>query len=224
MIPERLSFPWTATGSILHRLWKLCGPVPDLEAGCFIAHDLELICTPPAVQKLRPGDDSLAAFLDRLEGDLGLQIVLLIRAGTSALGLWRDDELLAHKVIRKYVVRGSGRAQPGHLKTRGKSRYGSRLRLQGARAQLQETNQRLLDWRAEFGRERHLFLAAPVRLLADLRSARPAPPDGLAQATRIPFQTRTPTHAELLRARRRLTRGLLTGPAELLEAVRDEWD
>ena len=49
-----------------------------------------------------------------------------------ATRLWRDDELVAHKVVKKYVVRGRGRAQPLHLKTRGKSRYGSRLRLANA--------------------------------------------------------------------------------------------
>ena len=225
MAAERLSFPWTATGRILHRLWKLYVPVPDPQRGCFVCDDPELVCTPPLVQRPGPEDDTLAAYLDRLDhqaDDLGLQVVLLMRAGISALGLWRSDELLAHKVIRKYVVRGSGRAQTTHLKTRGKSRYGSRLRLQGARAQLQETNQRLLDWRAEFGRERHLLVSAPVRLLADLKSARPTPPDNLAQAARIPFPTRAPTHAELLRARRLSTRGSVVGPAEILEVLRSE--
>ena len=42
---------------------------------------------------------------------------------------WRGEELVRHKVFKRYVVRGRGRAQPTHLKSKGKSRYGSRLRL-----------------------------------------------------------------------------------------------
>ena len=43
-----------------------------------------------------------------------------------------DGEIVHTKSIKKYVVRGRGRAQPTHLATKGKSRYGSRLRLQKA--------------------------------------------------------------------------------------------
>ena len=80
-------------------------------------------------------DCTATEYLQRLESfRLGLHAVLLIQAGACALGLWRDEELLEHKAFKAYVVRGRGRAQPTHLKTRGKSRYGSRLRLQNHRA------------------------------------------------------------------------------------------
>lgn len=159
------------------------------------------------MQPIPEATRSVSDYLDQLSDELGLQAALLIRAGVSVLGIWREEELLAHKVIKKYVVRGKGRAQPTHLKTRGKSRYGSRLRLQGARALLEETNQRLLDWRREYGKEDRFFLSGPVRLLADLRRANPTPPDSLEHALRIRIPVRDPSHKELLRVRKLLCRG-----------------
>ena len=57
-------------------------------------------------------------------------VLLLLQAGAMAIGQWDVDELMYHKAIRRYVVRGHGRAQPLHARTKGKSRYGARLRLQ----------------------------------------------------------------------------------------------
>ena len=132
-----------------------------------------------------------------------------MRAGATALGLWRDDELLRHKVIKKYVVRGKGRAQPAHLKTKGKSRYGSRLRLQNARSQLVETNEKMIEWIRESGAFDVVLLSCPVRILADLSATEPPPPwvETASPPIRIPFHVHTPSFDELQRVRRRLTRG-----------------
>ncbi|MFH0943825.1 MAG: hypothetical protein V2A76_01395 [Planctomycetota bacterium] len=208
MTEDRKTFPWTETRALLLSLWKQTELRLAPDGRSFESGPGEVVrFTPPAVQPIPEGIESVTDYLDRLEDELGLHVALLIRAGVSALGIWREEQLLVHKIIRKYVVRGQGRAQPTHLKTRGKSRYGSRLRLQGARAQLEETNQRLLDWRREYGTEDRFFLSGPVRLLADLRRADPAPPDSLQHALRIRLPVRDPSHAELLRVRRLLCRG-----------------
>src|SRR5690606_9589187 len=73
---------------------------------------------------------------------LGDELVLLLRAGAAALGWWRDGELRAHKTFARYVVRGHGKAQPTWLSTRGKSRYGSRPRLQDALRLRPDENER----------------------------------------------------------------------------------
>ena len=87
---------------------------------------------PRAVPMEQIGDYAERLSEDGVEG-AECQLLLLLRAGAMAFGCWRGGELLQHKAVRKYVVRGSGKAQSTHLKTRGKSRYGSRLRLQNWR-------------------------------------------------------------------------------------------
>jgi len=70
--------------------------------------------------------------------------VLLMESGRAALGVYKDGKISEHKNIRKYMVRkGQGKSQLTHLKTKGKSRYGSRLRLQESEAFFREIIERL---------------------------------------------------------------------------------
>jgi len=140
--------------------------------------------------------------LDALPKSPGQGVVVLVRAGATALGVWKDGELLGHKVIKRYVVRGKGKAQPMHLKTKGKSRYGSRLRLQGYKAQLEETIGRLSEWREEYGKPDQFLLSCGKRLLGDLRQMDPPLPAD-PEPVRIPFEVRESSFEELLRIRKR---------------------
>ena len=70
--------------------------------------------------------------------------ILLMESGRAAMGVYRDGKIIEHKNIRKYMVRKKqGKSQLKHLKTRGKSRYGSRLRLQESEAFFYEIIERL---------------------------------------------------------------------------------
>lgn len=160
--------------------------------------------------------ETVATYAARTEEDLGRQVVLLLRAGAVALGCWEDEELVMHKAIRKYVVRGHGRAQPTHLKTRGKSRYGARLRLQNWRRLLTETNRRLHDLWEESGAPRRLFWSAPVRAWADLFVASPPPPfeRDAPELQRLPVHVHRPDFAELQRIRGWLLHGRLELPGD----------
>jgi Bacteroidetes VLRF1 release factor len=171
---------------------------------------------PLTAPRLLPGE-SVLAYAARLSGRSGLperQLLLLLQAGAMAIGYWDGDELVQHKAVRRYVVRGSGRAQPLHAKTRGKSRYGSRLRLQNWKRLLVETNQRLRAWYDQFGAPERLFLAVPVRALADLFAVEPGPPFARDDAVlqRIPMHVHRPDFAELQRVRRWLAKGRLELP------------
>jgi len=74
-------------------------------------------------------------------------LLALIQAGHAALGLYNDETLLQHKVIRKYMTRKKqGKAQLKYLKTKGKSRAGSRIRLANSVLFFEEINQYLNDW------------------------------------------------------------------------------
>jgi hypothetical protein len=96
--------------------------------------------------------------------------ILLMEAGRAAVGQADEGNVSSHKNIRKYMVRKkSGKAQLTHLKTKGKSRYGSRLRLQESEAYFVEIIERLQqepECDAPF-----VFYHCPVRLKSFLDQA-----------------------------------------------------
>jgi len=155
---------------------------------------------PLLAPRLLPAE-SLTAYASRLPGPPERCAVLLLRAGAMAFGYWDEGTLVDHKAVRRYVVRGHGKAQTLHRKTRGKSRYGARLRLQNWQRLLRETNARLAAAFAGFGEPERIFLGAPVRVLADLWATDPAPPFARddARCQRLPVHVHRPDHAELLR-------------------------
>ncbi|MCH7411170.1 hypothetical protein MM239_17360 [Belliella sp. DSM 111904] len=58
-------------------------------------------------------------------------ILVMIRSGIATVGFFENFENQKHKVFRAYMVRKKqGKSQIKHLKTKGKSRAGSRVRLQ----------------------------------------------------------------------------------------------
>jgi hypothetical protein len=144
----------------------------------------------------------------------GAHVVLLLQAGAMAVGCWDGQHLVAHKAVRRYVVRGNGKAQMLHRKTRGKSRYGARLRLQNWRRLLAETSARLHELEAGHGPVERVFLAAPVRLWAELFAADPTPPFARddVRLQRVPMHVHRPDFAELLRVHHWLGRGRLELP------------
>ncbi len=70
--------------------------------------------------------------------------LVLIRAGQASTGYVHNGELMDHKVFRAYMVRKKqGKSQIKHLKTKGKSRAGSRIRLEETTRFFEEINERL---------------------------------------------------------------------------------
>lgn len=136
-----------------------------------------------------------------------MQVVVCLQAGATSLGLFESGVVVRTKTIKRYVVRGKGRAQPTHLNSKGKSRYGSRLRLQNAKAILEETSEKLRDWWDEYGEPEVVFYNAPVRLWADLLRAQPPVPFDDVTLVKIPLDLPKPTTDVLLRAYRSLCFG-----------------
>jgi len=169
---------------------------------------LPFVWSPPA-----PGA-RIDAFAAALPERLARRCVVLLQAGAAALGYWDDDELVRHKAYKRYVVRGNGKAQPLHRKSKGKSRYGSRLRLQNRRRLLTEVNERLRAWWDELGAPEQVFFAVPVRARADWFAADPAPPFARddVRSRRIPVHAHEPDFAELRRVHGLLLRGRLELP------------
>ncbi|NVJ86214.1 MAG: hypothetical protein HWE15_07900 [Algoriphagus sp.] len=77
--------------------------------------------------------------------------LLAIRAGQAFAGYFHQDQLEDHKVFRAYMVRQKqGKSQIKHLKTKGKSRAGSRIRLAETARFFNEINERLQDYSEKF--------------------------------------------------------------------------
>ena len=169
---------------------------------------------PLAALRVLPGE-RIDDYLARLRPTSERQVVLLLQAGAMAIGYWDGDDLVDHKAMRKYVVRGHGKAQPKHRRSRGKSRYGARLRLQNWQRLLVATNERLTDCWDRFGVPERIFHAVPVRGFVDLLAADPPPPFRRddARLQRVPMHVHRPDFAELARVRGWLVHGRLELPA-----------
>lgn len=78
-------------------------------------------------------------------------VLLAIKAGQAVVGYFHEKELLDHKVFRAYMVRQKqGKSQIKHLKTKGKSRAGSRIRLEETERFLEDISERLNRYEKEF--------------------------------------------------------------------------
>ncbi|GMT49189.1 MAG: hypothetical protein IEMM0008_0728 [bacterium] len=135
--------------------------------------------------------------------------IILIQAGHSALAYCENGMILLHKVITKYMVRkGQGKAQISYLKTKGKSRAGSRIRLAKSIEFFEEINDKLTDWFKEKGDAKILY-SCPVTLWPLLFDSKISPPfkkkgDHLI---RIPLDVNKPCFSELQRINPVLSRG-----------------
>ena len=191
----------------------------DVDGARFEVPDTDAALWLPLVSARARGGERVGDYAERLLEAGGavdeVQVVLLLQAGAMAFGCWRGDDLLQHKAVRKYVVRGNGKSQATHLKTRGKSRYGSRLRLQNWKSLLAETNERLADCEEQFGPFARIFHSVPVRVWSDLFDAEPRPGFARddARLQRLGMHVHRPDHEELLRVRGRMQRGrVVTDP------------
>ncbi|MFT7670155.1 MAG: hypothetical protein ACI8X5_002862 [Planctomycetota bacterium] len=150
----------------------------------------------------------LERYLQFLPEEPGLQCLILLQAGAVSVGMFEGGAVLAHKTMKRYVVRGKGRAQPTYLAAKGKSRYGSRLRLQNARLLFEMTNEKLANYWDEYGEPEHIFINAPRRLWADMfRSKIPPPFSSEHPIIRVPKDLPVPKTEVLLRTYKGLCYG-----------------
>lgn len=71
-------------------------------------------------------------------------VMVLVQSGSASIGVFEDELCLEHKVFGSYMVRKKqGKSQIKHLKTKGKSRAGSRVRLASTIEFFENINTRL---------------------------------------------------------------------------------
>lgn len=138
-------------------------------------------------------------------------VMLLIQSGSAALGNFKGRETLDHKVIRAYMVRKKqGKSQIKYLKTKGKSRAGSRVRLAGTVEFFENINQRLQLYFADDSIDR-VAISCSKTLIPYLFSAKVAPPFTKKDERlyKIPKHVHTPTFDVLMDVHKFLSSGEL---------------
>ncbi|MBC5773042.1 hypothetical protein H8S95_03115 [Pontibacter sp. KCTC 32443] len=138
-------------------------------------------------------------------------VILLIQSGNCALGYFENGVNLDHKVFRSYMVRKKqGKSQIKYLKTKGKSRAGSRVRLGETVEFFENINERLQSYFEEHEVHR-IAISCSKTLIPYLYSSKVKTPfdKNDPRLFKIPKHIHTPIYEVMLDANRFLQRGEL---------------
>jgi hypothetical protein len=83
------TFHWKETRTHLTRVLREVPLELDAARGCWVSAGHDVVFTPPLVLKPTATPNSVDAYLRNLPETIGVTAILLMRAGASALGLWR---------------------------------------------------------------------------------------------------------------------------------------
>jgi hypothetical protein len=138
-------------------------------------------------------------------------VILLIQAGNCALGYFEDGVNLNHKVFRSYMVRKKqGKSQIKYLKTKGKSRAGSRVRLGETVEFFENINERLQTYFEEHEVDR-IAISCSKTLIPYLYNSKVETPftKNDARLYKIPKHIHTPIYDVMMEANKFLLKGEL---------------
>lgn len=138
-------------------------------------------------------------------------IILLIQSGNCAIGYFENGVNLDHKVFRSYMVRKKqGKSQVKHLKTKGKSRAGSRVRLGETVEFFENINQRLQQYFEEHEIHRIAMSCSKI-LIPYLFNSKIPTPFGKRdeRVLKIPRHIHTPIYDVLMDTNKFLLKGEL---------------
>jgi hypothetical protein len=138
-------------------------------------------------------------------------VLIAIRSGIASVGYFEDGNNMDHKVFRAYMVRKKqGKSQIKYLKTKGKSRAGSRVRLSETVTFFEEINHRLQLYFKAHHIER-IGLSCPVTLIPYFYGSKVATPfaKGDGRILKIPKHIQNPTYESLMEINEFLLKGEL---------------
>lgn len=138
-------------------------------------------------------------------------LLLLIQTGHAAVGCFQGGENINHKVFKSYLVRKKqGMSQLKYLKTRGKSKAGSRVRLGNATDFFEKINERTESYLAEYAVDR-IAISCPKTIWPYLfQSKHDCPFDKKDERLyKVPFHVNAPKLEELMKTNRSLQGGLM---------------
>jgi hypothetical protein len=137
--------------------------------------------------------------------------IILIQAGAAAIGYYENNELVLHRVIKKYMIRKcQGTSQIKHLKSKGKSRLGSRIRLKNSILFFEEINETMQQWDIAKNSET-ILMSLPINLIHLLFTADVKVPFEKKdpRVKKIPIDVNVPGFKELGHIHWLVSRGLL---------------
>lgn len=138
-------------------------------------------------------------------------VLVVIRSGIASVGYFEDGTNIDHKVFRAYMVRKKqGKSQIKYLKTKGKSRAGSRVRLSETVVFFEEINHRLqLYFKAH--RIERIGLSCPVTLIPYFYGSKVSTPfaKGDERILKVPKHIQNPTFESLMKINEFLLKGEL---------------
>lgn len=138
-------------------------------------------------------------------------VILLIQSGNCAMGYFENGLNLDHKVFRSYMVRKKqGKSQIKYLKTKGKSRAGSRVRLAETVEFFENINERLQEYFEEHEVHR-IAISCSKTLIPYLFNSKVTTPfdKNDPRLFKIPKHIHTPIYEVMLDANRFLMKGEL---------------
>ncbi|GHE61592.1 MULTISPECIES: hypothetical protein [Roseivirga] len=142
-------------------------------------------------------------------------LMLLVQTGSASVGVFNGEDCLSHKVFTAYMVRKKqGKSQIKHLKTKGKSRAGSRIRLASGIEFFENINERVSRHFQEHEFDRIAFSCSKI-LLPHLFGAKIQPPFEKKDERlyKIPKHLHQPTFEVMLGMQRFINQGELILPA-----------
>lgn len=145
-------------------------------------------------------EETVPEYLKRIPDELPSYYLLMVQLGAAALGYAEEGEFIAHKAIKKYMKRQKrGKAQIGYLKTRGKSKAGSRIRLANTERFFEEINERVRDWEELYDSPEYIFISATPNVWGMMYQAEPSPPFRKKdpRIRRVPFDVGVPDFRQL---------------------------
>jgi hypothetical protein len=138
-------------------------------------------------------------------------VILLIQSGHCSLGYFENERNRDHKVFKSYMVRmKQGFSQVKYLKTKGKSRAGSRVRLGETAEFFENINSRLQEYFSNYHIDK-IAISCPKILIPFLYGSKGSCPfdKNDPRLFKIPKHIHTPGYEILLNAQRYLLSGEL---------------
>ncbi len=159
---------------------------------------------------MRQGE-TLGDYIARFPEEIPSYTLVLMQAGAAALGYFEEGEVQLHKAIKKYMIRRKqGKAQFNYLNTRGKSKAGSRVRLNNTQHFFEEINEYLTHWEAYEPAEKIIY-SCTARLWGMLFQSKVETPFDKKdeRLIKVPRDVGIPDFEELLRINRFVKQGWL---------------
>ena len=158
-------------------------------------------------------DEKIENYVGRVDYAFSPYIIMLIQAGSCALGYFENGKVLKSKVIKTYMVRkGQGKNQLTFLNNGRKgTSAGSQLRYQNAIRFFEEINDKLNEWN-KITKPKRIFYSCPIKMWHYIFNSKvkccfdKKDP----RLHKIPLDVNVPNFEEMMRINKHISFGYLT--------------